>query len=131
MSPRPTPFDSPSVKAGSRLSVVNEVRRRAEPLSAKAGSVERVLKERGEVARGIADGATKRRLREAAKPNSLTKTMRKAGVGLILAPDPITSVAGAVVLGASVAAKKRDPLSTASVLEELRKVMGEFHSSPY
>jgi len=80
------------------------------------------------VARGLADAETRDRLRQVAKPNSVSKTLRKAGVALILAPDPITAVPGAMMLGASLATRRREPLSSSSVFDETRKLLAELGS---
>ena len=80
------------------------------------------------MARRLADQETTKRLREVVKPNSLSRTLRKAGVALILAPDPITAVPGAVLLGASLATRGRQPLGPASVFEETRKLLDEMGS---
>jgi hypothetical protein len=87
-----------------------------------------VLKERAKVAECLADADTRNGLRQVAKPNSISKTMRKAGIGLILAPDPITAVPGAIILGASFATRGREPLSPASVFNETRKLLAEIGS---
>jgi len=81
------------------------------------------------VAGCLADGDVRNGLRQVAKPNSISKTMRKVGVGLILAPDPITAVPGAIILGASFATRGREPLSPASVFNETRKLLAEIGSS--
>jgi hypothetical protein len=101
---------------------------RGQLLKSSAASAIRVLKEREEVARRLADAETTKRLREVAKPNSLSRTLRKAGVALILAPDPITAVPGAMMLGASFATRGRQPLSPASVFVETRKLLAEMCS---
>jgi hypothetical protein len=101
---------------------------RGQLLKSSASSAIRVLKDREEVARRLADQETTKRLREVVKPNSLSRTLRKAGVALILAPDPITAVPGAVLLGASLATRGRQPLSPASVFEETRKLLDEMGS---
>jgi hypothetical protein len=80
------------------------------------------------VAKCLADGETRNGLRQVAKPNSISKTMRKAGIGLVLAPDPITAVPGAILLGASLAMRGREPLSPASVFNETRKLLAEMGS---
>jgi hypothetical protein len=80
------------------------------------------------VARRLADAETRAGLRQVAKPNSVSKTMRKAGIGLILAPDPVALVPGAIIVGASFAAKGRDPLSPALVFKETRKLLAEIGS---
>jgi hypothetical protein len=81
------------------------------------------------VAKVLADGATRDGLRQVVKPNSISKTMRKAGIGLVLAPDPITAVPGAILLGASLAMRGREPMSPVSVLNETRKLLAEIGSS--
>jgi hypothetical protein len=86
------------------------------------------MKDRAEVAGSLADPKTRDSLRQVAKPNSLSKTLRKAGVALILAPDPITAVPGAVMLGASLATRGKQPLSPASVFEETQRMLDEMGS---
>jgi len=108
--------------------VVSESHRRAELLRSSADSATRVLKERATVAGSIADPKTRESLKHVAKPNSISKTLRKAGVALIIAPDPITAVPGAIMLGASLATKGRQPLSPASVYDETRKLLDEMGS---
>jgi len=84
--------------------------------------------ERGTLAGSIADVETRDKLRQVVKPNSVSKTLRKAGVGLVLAPDPITAVPGAILLGVSFATRGREPLSPASVFKETRKLLAEIGS---
>ena len=91
-------------------------------------SATRILSERAKVARCLADGQTHDRLRQVARPNSISKTLRKAGLALMLSPDPITDVPGVIMLGASFAMRKKDPLSHASVLNETRKLLSEIGS---
>ena len=80
------------------------------------------------MAHSVANKATRERLKEVVKPNSVSKTLRKAGVALILAPDPITAVPGALMLGASLAARGKQPLNPASVYEETQKLLDEMGS---
>jgi L-aminopeptidase/D-esterase-like protein len=86
------------------------------------------MKDRKEVAGRLADAQTKEKLKEVAKPNSLTKTLRRTGVALILTPDPITAVPGVAMLGASFAMRKREPLTPASVFEETQNILSEMDS---
>ena len=88
----------------------------------------RVLRERTTVAERLADVETRDGLKQVAKPNSISKTLRKAGIGLILAPEPLTAVPGAIILGASFATRRREPLSPASVFNETRKLLAEIGS---
>jgi hypothetical protein len=80
------------------------------------------------VAQRVADVETRDVLKQVAKPNSISKTMRKAGIGLILAPEPVTAVPGAIILGASIAMRGREPLGAASVVSETRKLLSEIGS---
>jgi len=86
------------------------------------------LRERTTVAERLADVETRDGLKQVAKPNSISKTLRKAGIGLILAPEPLTAVPGAIILGASFATRRREPLSPASVFNETRKLLAEIGS---
>jgi hypothetical protein len=86
------------------------------------------MKERVVVAGQLADAQTKEKLKQVVKPNSLTKTLRRTGMALIIAPDPITAVPGVVMLGASLATRKREPLTPASVFEETQKILSEMDS---
>ena len=86
------------------------------------------MKEKEAVARQLADGQTKGKLKQVVRPNSLTKTLRRTGMALIIAPDPITAVPGVMMLGASLATRKREPLSSSSVFEETRKLLAELGS---
>jgi hypothetical protein len=86
------------------------------------------MNEWGAVASAVGDRETKARLRQVVKPTSVSRTLRKAGVALILAPDPITAVPGAMMLGASFVAKQREPLNASSVFEETRRLLAEMGS---
>ena len=86
------------------------------------------MKEKAAVAECLGDSATRKRLAEVVRPNSISMTLRRTGVALVLAPDPVTLVPGAVLLGASVAAKKREPLAVASVFNEVQRILAEIGS---
>jgi len=90
--------------------------------------VTRVLRERATVAERLADSDTRDGLKQVARPNNISKMMRKAGIGLILAPDPISAVPGAIILGASFATRGREPLTPTSVFNETRKLLAEIGS---
>jgi hypothetical protein len=99
-----------------------------EVLKSSASSAIRVMRDRSAVADALADEETKARMKAVVRPNSLSKTLRKAGVALILAPDPITAVPGAVMLGASLATRGRQPMNPASVYDETQKMLDEMGS---
>ena len=104
---------------------MGESQQRAKVITAKAESVSGILKQRKAVAESIADSKTHGKLKQVAKPSSLTRSLRKTGVALVLAPDPLTGVAGAVLIGVSMATKKKDASSAASVFEETRTLLAE------
>jgi hypothetical protein len=87
------------------------------------------MKERTMVARSIADPATRGTLKQVAKPNSLSRTLRKAGVALVLSPDPVTGIPGVMILGASLVARRKEPIGASSILAEARRLMDEIGRS--
>jgi len=91
-------------------------------------SAARVLRGRADVANSLADRDTKRALKQLAKPNSVSKNLKTAGVLLILAPEPVTVVPGAILVGASIALKRKDPAGVGAVAEEVRRTMKELGS---
>ncbi len=80
------------------------------------------------VAGRLAAVGTRDSLRQVVRPNSISKTLRKAGVALMLSPDPITDVPGVIMLGASFATRGREPLTPSSVFSETRKLLSEIGS---
>jgi hypothetical protein len=109
---------------------MSESQRRVQKvLRSSASSTTRVLGERAALAKCLADKGTRDALKQVVKPNSLSRTLRKAGVALILAPDPVTAVPGVAMLGASFAMRGKKPLSPASVFEDTRALLAEIGSS--
>ena len=76
----------------------------------------------------LADKESRNSLRQVARPNSISRTLRKAGVTLMLSPDPLTDIPGAIMLGASVVTRNKEPLRPASVFAETRKLLAEMGS---
>jgi hypothetical protein len=54
--------------------------------------------------------------------------MRKAGIALIVTPDPISGVPGVALLASSFVMKKREPASLESLAQETRKALREIQS---
>jgi hypothetical protein len=54
--------------------------------------------------------------------------MKKAGVALIAAPDPVTGVAGVALLASSFALKNKEPAKIADIAAETRKILREIQS---
>jgi len=80
------------------------------------------------VAGSLADAGTKKRLGQLVKPNSPSKALRKAGLALLLSPDPFGPLADApaiVLLGVSYAIRDGDPESIVSVFRETQSVLDE------
>jgi hypothetical protein len=54
--------------------------------------------------------------------------MRKAGIALIVTPEPITGVPGVALLASSFVMKRKEPASLGSLAQETRKVLREIQS---
>ncbi len=97
-------------------------------LQSAAESLARVVEAKSEVA-GRTDAASlTRHVEGLTKPKSPSSTMKKAGVALIAAPDPVTGVAGVALLASSFALKKKEPTKIADIAEETRKILREIQS---
>lgn len=107
---------------------MGEALRKSRLARSSAASASRILDDRAAVAKALADRDTRRAILQVAKPNSPSKSLRKAGVALLLSPDPFTTVSGAVLLGASVAARGKDPLSASEVSAEAKKLLSDLRS---
>jgi hypothetical protein len=90
-------------------------------------SASRLVRDRAEVAGNISAGRVARQVESVTKPKSPRSTMRKAGIALIAAPDPVTTVAGAGLLASSYALKK-EPASLTNLAMETRKVLRDLQS---
>jgi hypothetical protein len=73
----------------------------------------------------LGDKKTTSALKDVVKPNSPSKTLRKTGAALILAPDPLTGVVGVAMVGASFALRNRDPMSVSAPCAEARRLLDE------
>lgn len=101
---------------------------KAKLAKAAADSVVRVSQDKRRVAKALADVETKDKLKQVVKPNSISKTLKKAGVIALLSPDPITDIPGAVLLGASYLMKNKEPASLQSVSKEAQDMLDEFET---
>lgn len=54
--------------------------------------------------------------------------MKKVGVALIAAPDPITAVPGVALVASSYIMKKKQPTSLGDLAEETRKILRDIES---
>ena len=96
-------------------------------IATSAESATRVVKDRVEVANNVDASGVTRHVENVTKPSSPRSTMRKAGIALIAAPDPVTTVAGAGLLASSFAFRK-DPASLTSIALETRKILRDLRS---
>jgi len=67
-------------------------------------------------------------MRQLTKPNSPSSTMKKVGVALIAAPDPITGAIGVPLVAAAYALKSKDPASLDSLAKETRRLIQDLKS---
>jgi len=90
-------------------------------------SASRLIRDRAEVAGNINSSQVTKRVESVTNPRSPRSAMRKAGIALIAAPDPVTTVAGAGLLASSYALKK-DPANLANLALETRKILRDLQS---
>ena len=96
-------------------------------ISTSAESATRVVQDSTRVADSLDTAPVARQVQNVTKPSSARRTMRKAGVALIAAPDPVTTVAGIGLLASSYAVRK-DPANLESLALETRKLLRDLRS---
>ncbi len=82
-------------------------------------SLARQANDMRDVALALESSKVAQSLRVLTKPPSMKHTMRKAGVALILTPDPVTTVAGVALVGASLGMRGGDPASIGTLAREV------------
>ncbi len=92
------------------------------------GSVSRLAREKAEVAETVRAAPVKKRVDRVTKPASLSGGMKKAGIALILTPDPLTGVPGVALLASSYVLKRREPAGLGHLAQETRKILREIQS---
>ena len=91
-------------------------------------SLARTAQDRTHVATSLSSTETKKKLDHVVRPNSVPRTLKKAGLAMLLSPDPlgpITDVPGVVLLSASYVMKKKEPESIKSLFKEAQSVLDE------
>jgi hypothetical protein len=91
-------------------------------------SASRLVNEKARVAAVVDTSPLRRHFDNVTKPPSLSGGMRKAGIALIVTPDPISGVPGVALLASSFVMKKREPASLESLAQETRKALREIQS---
>jgi hypothetical protein len=94
---------------------------------ASTDSASRVFKDRADVAGSMDTATVARNIGSVTNPKSPRSTMRKAGIALIAAPDPVTTVAGVGLLASSFALKK-DPANLEHLALETKKILHDLGS---
>jgi hypothetical protein len=59
----------------------------------------------------------------------MTGSMRKTGVALAIAPDPVTTIAGVVLIAGSLAMKGNEPASLATLQKETRTQIAQLKTA--
>lgn len=96
-----------------------------------ADSLTRTSQDRAHVAESISNAETRKMLDDVVKPRSISKTLKKLGIMILLSPDPlgpITDVPGAVLLSASYLMKGREPIGVESVFREAQQALCDLQS---
>ena len=93
-----------------------------------AASLARLAEAKAEVALRIDPAPVTRRVETLTRPSSPSGGMKKLGIALIAAPDPITAVPGVALLASSYVLKKKEPMTIANLALETRKVLRDIQS---
>lgn len=93
-----------------------------------AASLTRLAEAKVEVAAIVDPTPVTRGVRTLTKPASPGGGMRKLGIALIAAPDPITAVPGVALLASSYVLKKNEPMTIENLAQETRKVLRDIQS---
>ena len=76
----------------------------------------------------LAGQDVRERLEKVVRPKSPVGGMKKAGMVLLLSPDPLTNIPGAALLASSYFLKKKEPSSITTLVREARKTLREIES---
>ncbi len=93
-----------------------------------AESVVRRAEEKATTAAALEGAEAARRLRDLASPGSPGGALKKVGVALVVAPDPVTTVAGAAMVASSYALRNRKPAGLDDLAAETRRVLRDMKS---
>ena len=91
-------------------------------------SLTRLAEAKSEVSGRVDPANAERHMRNLSKPSSPTSTMKKVGVALIAAPDPVTAVPGVALVASAYALKNREPATLNDLARETRKILRDIES---
>ena len=97
-------------------------------VQSSALSVSRIAQTKAEAASAIDAATVTRKVETLTKPRSPGSVMKKLGIALIVAPDPITAVPGVALVASSYVLKKNEPASIAHLALETRKILRDVQS---
>lgn len=86
---------------------------------ARRESLKRISKDWTSTGSSLESEEGAKRLRDLSHPPAMKKAMRKTGIALAVAPDPVTTVAGVALFAGSLA-MKGEPATLKNVGEELK-----------
>ena len=105
-----------------------ESKMNAKVAKSSARSIVRIARARSEVSRALAQKDVQKGLENVVRPRSPSSGMRKVGIALMLAPDPLTDIPGIALLASAHLIKRRDPLSIERLMKEARRVIKDVES---
>ena len=100
-------------------------------VDSRIGSLARVVEEKKHIAKTLGHPHVRSRLADVARPKSLAGGMRRAGIALILCPDPlgpVVDIPAVALLATSYVAKNKEPSSAKSVVADARKLLKDIES---
>ena len=101
---------------------------RVSAASARAASAKRLAHDCSGVCGSLQSTRVARSLKLVTSPPTLTVALRNTGIALALAPEPVTTVVGIALVGASMGAKSREPSSLTTLRAETSSVLDELKS---
>ncbi len=97
-------------------------------ITSSAGSASRLAADKEHVAKELASSSVQDSLERVMRPKSISGGMKKIGIALVAAPDPVTGVPGVALLATSYAMKRKEPAGLGSLAKETKKVLREMES---
>jgi hypothetical protein len=91
-------------------------------------SLTRLAEAKSQVSAGVDPATAQRHMRNLSKPNSPASTMKKVGIALIAAPDPVTAVPGVALVASAYALKNKEPTTLNDLARETRKILRDIGS---
>jgi hypothetical protein len=115
----------------ARGHVVKQKKEELRLIDSRIGSLSRLAEEKKHIAKTLGHPHVRSRLQDVARPKSLAGGMRRAGIALILCPDPlgpVVDIPAVALLASSYVAKRKEPSSAKSVVADARKLLQDIES---